>query len=283
MRRVPKINFTIGDETVPYTPSSIDRFFWAKGVKLFGYTNQQWQLAGIINSVAHSLAAVTCIILSIFVKGFPIVLPLIFSIAAVTSLVATSWNYRRIKKGTISEIRLSTSGRKLLYRLGQHIGWHDHDAPHNNRGNPWATWWQQIVGIKTAADILTPKGSELLEAGCSEYNRLTGLLKLAKDSKGRSSTLIPQIQVASDEAMVSLISQVALMEETPESQTAVISQCQMQIEKLHELGERFEEILSGPITLVDRLSSTTVMDNLLDQLRMEAQAHEELRIMDRQD
>ena len=283
MRRIPKINFSIGDDSAPYTPSSIDRFFWSKGVRIFGYSTHQWQLAGTIVSVSHSIAAGVFIILSLTIKGFPNVLPLIFGIAAIASLGGTFWNYRRIKRNTPSEIRISSSGRKLLYKIGQHIGWHDHDSPHNARGNPWATWWQHLVGVKTAADILTPKGAELLEAGCTAYNRLTGLLKLAKDSKGRSSTLTPQIQAASDEAMVSLVNQIALMEETPESQTAVVSQCQLQIDKLHELGERFEEILSGPITLVDRLSSTTVMDNVLDQLRMEAQAHEELRIMDRQE
>lgn len=122
-----------------------------------------------------------------------------------------------------------------------------------------------------------------MEEGCNEYNRIAGLLKLAKDSKGRSTNMAPQIQAASDEAMVSLINQVALLEENPETQNAILSQCQSQNQKLKELANRYEEILSGPITLEDRLSSTTVMDSVLDQMRLEAQAHEELRIMDRQD
>ena len=191
--------------------------------------------------------------------------------------------YRRSRKNSQSEIRISAGGRKLLYKIGQHIGWHDNDAIHNNRGNQWATWWTQFIGQKTASNVMTPRGAEILEAGCSEYNRISGLLKLAADSKGRSSTITPQIQVASDEAIMSLINQVALLEDTPETATAIVSQCQMQIEKLRELGNRFEEMLTGPITLADRLSSTTVMDSVLDQLRMEAQAHEELRTLDRQD
>ena len=78
--------------------------------------------------------------------------------------------------------------------------------------------------------------------------------------------------------MISLINQVAMLEETPETQTAIIAQCRSHVSKLEELAERFEEILSGPVTLADRLSSTTVMDNVLDQMRLEAQAHEELRM-----
>ena len=283
MRRGPRISVNIGGSEPLPEPSSIDRYFWSKGVKLFGYTSQQWQLAGIINSVAHSLAAATFIFLSILVKGIPVVLPLIFSVAAVVSLSATFWNSRRIKKSTQSELRLSASGRRLLLRIGQHIGWHDHDAPHNQRGNQWATWWTNLVGVKTASDVLTPNGAELLEAGCAEYNRISGLIKLAKDSKGRSTTLLPQIQAAGDEAMVSLINQVALLEETPESQVAIDAQSRIQINKLHELADRYEEMLSGPVTLADRLSSSTVMDNLLDQMRHESQAHEELRTFDRQD
>ena len=283
MRRRPRISVNIGvNETLP-EPSSIDRFFWSKGVKLFGYTNQQWQLAGIINSVAHSLAAATFIILSILVKGIPIVLPLIFSVAAVISLSATFWNSRRIKRSTQSELRLSASGRRLLFKIGHHIGWHYHDALHNNRGNQWNTWWQNLVGVKTASQVMTPTGALLLESGCSEYNRISGLLKLAKDLTGRSTALLPQIKAASDEAMVSLINQVALLEEAPETQAAIDAQCRTQIDKLHELANRYEEMLSGPVTLADRLGSSTVMDNLLDQMRLEAQAHEELRTFDRQD
>lgn len=263
--------------------SSIDRFFRAKGSKLFGYIHQQWQLAGIINSIVHSIAATTFIILSVFIKGFPVALPLIFSIAAVISLTATFWNHHRNKKGTSSEVRLSANGRRLLQRIGDHIGWHDHDNPDNVQGNPWGKWWQQLVGVKTASQVMTPAGSELLKAGCNEYNRIFGLLSLANDSTGRSTALLPQIKAASDEAMISLINQVALLEEAPENHLVLDSQCRIQISKLHELADRYEEMMSGPITLVDRLSSTTVMDGLLDQMRMEAQAHEELRIMDRQD
>ncbi len=271
-----------GNEDIPQ-PSSIDRFFWAKGVRLFGYSNHQWHLAGIINSIAHSIAAVIFIALSLLSKGFPVVLPIIFSTAAVVSLVGTFWNYRRMRKGVQSEVRLSGSGRKLLFKIGQHIGWHDHDSINNMRGNQWGMWWARVVGVKTASQVLTPVGAQLLEAGCIEHNRISGLLKLAKGSTGRSTTLLPQIQAASDEAIVTLINQIALHEEAPETQSVIESQSQIQIEKLHELADRYEEVISGPVTLADRLSSTTVMDNVLDQLRLEAQAHEELRIMDHQE
>lgn len=277
------VNINLPGEVEPKQPSSIDRFFWARGVKILGYSGNSLQMAGIILSITHSLAAIVFTILSLTVKGFPHVLTIIFSLAAFICVSGTVWSYFRNKRMIQSEIRITMSGRRLLYRIGQHIGWHDHDAAYNNRGNPWHAWWQNLIGVKTASNVLTPAGAELLEAGCTEYNRISGLLKLAKDSKGRSTTLSPQIQAAGDEAMISLINQVSLLEEAPETQAAIYSQCKTQIDKLHELADRYEEMLSGPVTLADRLSSTTVMDNVLDQLRLEAQAHEELRIMDHQD
>ena len=252
-------------------------------MKLVGYAGPSMLTAGSILSISQSLAAITFIILKVLIHGFPLALPVIFSGVAVGCVTTTAIGYLRNRKSNTSEVRISAGGRKLLMKIGQHIGWYDHDATYHNRGNQWATWWQQVVGIKTASNVMTLAGAHIMEAGCVEYNRVFGLLKLAKESKGRSSTLTPQIQAASDEVMITLINQVALLEQTPETQAAIVSQCQSQIDKLHELADRFEEILSGPVTLVDRLSSTTVMDNVLDQLRMEAQAHEELRIMDRQD
>ena len=286
MPRGPRININLpgAPEMTPKEHSSIDRFFWQKGVKLLGYAGPSMMTAGSILSISQSIAALTFIILKVLIHGFPTSLPVIFSISAVICVGATTFGYLRNRKNNTSEVRISAGGKRLLMKIGHHIGWHDHDATYHNRGNQWATWWQQVMGIKTASNVLTPASAELMEAGCIEYNRIFGLLKLAKESSsGRSSTMTPQIQAASDEAMITLINQVALLEQTPESQGAIVSQCQSQTDKLRELANRFEEMLSGPVTLADRLSSTTVMDNVLDQLRMEAQAHEELRIMDRQE
>lgn len=266
-------------------PSSIDRFFWSKGSRFIGYSGNPWQLVGGILGGSYGLVAIIFIIVAKSTKGFPAALPIIFGILAVGTLIATLYGARRSKKSIQIEVKLSSSGRKLLYRIGQHIGWRDLEMTHGFGYSyaPRASIWRNIFGVKTAADILTPQGASVMEEGCNEYNRIAGLLKLAKDSKGRSTNMAPQIQAASDEAMVSLINQVALLEENPETQNAILSQCQSQNQKLKELANRYEEMLSGPITLEDRLSSTTVMDNVLDQMRMEAQAHEELRIMDRQD
>ncbi len=263
--------------------SSIDRFFWSKGAWLIGNPGGNWKLALAIIGGSQLLATLVFLILAVTVPGFPKVLPIIFGTVGIASFGLTYIFGKRSKQIVRPEVRISRSGRKLLYKIGQHIGWHDQSAWQTQNANPWGVWWQSVVGIKTASNVLNANSAELLEEGCADYNRIAGLLKLSKDSKGRSTNLAPQIQAAADEAMISLINQVALLEENPETQNAIFSQCQSQNQKLKELADRYEEMLSGPITLEDRLSSTTVMDSVLDQMRMEAQAHEELRIMDRQD
>ncbi len=276
------LNINLGPEKTPKEPSSIDRFFWAKSTKLFSGSFNNFGLGAWILSGALSIATVLFLILAIAAKGFPLLFPILFgSLSVIAIALAVGFEVRSRRNPLQVEVKVSSSGRKLLQRIGGHIGWYDpNGAGGNNQG--WNNWWQSVFGTKTASDILRKESGPLLEAGCSQYNRLAGLLKLAKDSQGRSSNMAPQIQAAADEAMISLINQVGLLEDNPESKNAIVSQCSGQITKLKELADRFEELLSGPTTLADRLASTTVMDNVLDQLRMEAQAHEELRFLDQE-
>lgn len=277
------LNLNLNGNEEPKKISSIDRFFWSRGNKFYGYAGNPWQLAGGVVGSTYAIAAVILLALSKKVVGFPVAIPIVFAAFAIVTLFLMRFFAKRGKNRVQHEVRISSSAKKLLYKIGHHIGWYDHQSIGHDPNNIWNSWWTSIVGVKTASNVLNPQSAELLETGCSEYNRITGLLKLAKDSKGRPSNLVPQIQAASDEAMISLLNQVALLEDNPETHGAILSHCHSQISKLKELADRYEEMLSGPTTIADRLSSTTVMDNVLDQLRLEAQAHEELRVMDRLD
>ena len=280
------MNFNINlGQTEPKakTPSSIDRFFWTKSTKFFAGSINNFGMGAWIMTTCFGIAAVLFLTMGLLIKGFPMAFTYIFSPFALASLGLAIALEMRGKKPIQSEVKISANGRRLLHKIGNHIGWYDHDHMRGYQKNAFNDWWKNMFGIKTASDVLKPKSAELLDIGCSHYNRLTGLLKLGKDGQGRSSNMAPQIQAAGDEAMMSLLNQIGLFEDNPEMENVIVSQCSGQIEKLKELADRYEEIVSGPTTLADRLSSTTVMDSVLDQLRMEAQAHEELRTMDRQD
>ena len=276
------MNIQLPGEVELKPPSSIDRFFWSKGVSMLGYRGNQWLALAIVGG-STGIATIVMTILKLCIAGFPVALPFVFGGATLMTLIFATLMYLGRRNAPQSEVKISAAGRQLLFRIGQHIGWHDQDAyqPRPNRG--WGAWWQSIVGVHTASDVMKPLSADLMEQGSAQYNRLAGLIKLGKTSKVGINTWLPQVQAAGDEAMISLINQVALLEANPETASAVEPQGRNQVANLKELADRFEEKISSPATIADRLSSTTVMDNVLDQLRLDAQAHEELRVMDRLD
>jgi hypothetical protein len=255
--------------------SSIDRFFWSTGTKFLGRYGSPGALPLFIAGGSH--CAVFLVLLTVFIttKRVPAFMPWIFFAIAAT-LLGAGYVYSRWLRSSLSpEVRLSSQAQKLLYKIGSHIGWHDQDAM-MGRSRRRSRWITSFIGSKTSAQILTASSGQALEAGCFEFNRLTGLLKLAKEKHTGNQSLIAQIRAAADEGMISLLNQIALIEESPESQSAIMKQANSQIEKLREIADRFEETLGQPTTLTDRLTSTTIIDGLLEQMRHESHARTEL-------
>jgi hypothetical protein len=253
-------------------PSAIDRFFWSRGVKLMGYNNLGWALGGYITGGIHAVLGI--IFTSLISVGFPALVGPVFLSFGIILCIATFFFLKQRKEKLAPEVKLSAQARKLLSRIGQHIGWYDQTQNSYNQGTQL---WALIAGTKTASNVMNSPGAELLEAGCFEFNRLTGLLKLGKENQGKSHNMAPAIQAATDEAIISLLNQVALLEENPETRGAIWSQAHGQIARLKELADRYEQTMTQPETIADRLSSTTIMDSVLDQLRYDSQAREELK------
>lgn len=261
-------------------PSSIDRFVWAHYNKFIGYAGSPVVLAG---GITTGILAVQTLIFSLIATfgRMPAVVPVI--LAAVTAAVAgATFTKRASMKDTISpEVRMSPAGKKLIYRIANHIGWH---SPEAYGSSPYRNfWWQSLFGRKTARNLLSTTSADLFERAAYDYNRIAGMLKLTKEAGGKANHLAPQIQAASNEAMISLINQIALLESNPETKGPIEVQCREQIRKLNELAALFESRLEEPTSIMDRLSSTNLMDNVLDQLRYEKEAQQELHIMDRED
>ncbi|HLO98122.1 MAG TPA: hypothetical protein VK171_05980 [Fimbriimonas sp.] len=261
-------------------PSCIDRFVWAHYNKFVGYTGSPMVLAGGIITGVLGLQTVIFSILAATSNASPIVPVVLASIAAAAG--GATLAKRSSMKDTISpEVRMSTAGKKLIYRIANHIGWH---SPEAYGSSPYRNfWWQSLFGRKTARNLLSTTSADLFERAAYDYNRIAGMLKLTKESGGKANHLAPQIQAASNEAMISLINQIALLESNPETKGPIEVQCREQIRKLTELAALFESRLEEPTSIMDRLSSTNLMDNVLDQLRYEKEAQQELHIMDRED
>jgi hypothetical protein len=263
-------------------PSSIDRFFWSMGGRFMGRNSATVPLGF---GIAAATQFVVCSILTIIAmtaagkSGWFWILPATFAVLGSIFLLVSYLSSRANRNNPNHvEVRLSGQARRMLYRIGNHIGWYDPksywsigEANASRQG-----WWSSLMGVKTASQILNPLSAQMLEAGCFQFNRINGLLNLVKEKGRGNESLFSQIKAAASEGMVSLLNQVALMEDNPESQSAIQHQATQQCEKLNELADRFEAMISKPETITDRLSSTTVMDNLLEQMRHESQARIEL-------
>lgn len=259
-------------------PSSIDRFFWTRGVGLFGYVRNPMALGFLIASISTLGLGVAMSGISFASGGkMPIIVGLVNILVALVFGGISFWAGRRMKNIPTTEVRLSSQARGLLTRIGQHIGWHDtsHDWD-------WATgqtgnFIANLFGNKTAANVIAAPAAALLEGACHEYNRIWGLLKIAEGSTGRAKQLVPQMRVAADEAMISILNKVSLLDKAPETQGTISAQVGQQSSKLKELADHLEALLSEPSSIADRLVSSNVMDGVLDNLRMERVAQEELR------
>lgn len=259
-------------------PSSIDRFFWTRGVGLFGYVRNPMALGFMIASISTLGLGVTMTAISYASSGkMPFIVGLANIFVALVFGGISFWAGRRAKNIPTTEVRLSSQARGLLTRIGQHIGWHDTSHDYDWATGPLGNFLSGLCGHKTASNVIAAPAAALLETACSEYNRAWGLLKIADGSTGRAKQLVPQMRVATDEAMISILNQVSLLDKAPETQGTISAQVGQQSGKLKELADHLEGMLSEPATLADRLVSSNVMDGVLDNLRMERMAHEELK------
>jgi len=259
-------------------PSSIDRFFWTRGVGLFGYVRNPMALGFLIASISTFGLGASLTAISLASSGkMPLIVGVINCIVAAIFGGISFWAGRRAKNIPTTEVRLSSQARALLTRIGGHIGWHDTSHDWDWATGQTGSFLASLFGNKTASNVMAAPAAALFDKACFEYNRVWGLLKIAEGSTGRAKQLVPQMRVAADEAMISILNQVSLLDKSPETQGTISAQVGQQSAKLKELADHLEGMLSEPATLADRLVSSNVMDGVLDNLRMERIANEELR------
>ena len=84
------------------------------------------------------------------------------------------------------------------------------------------------------------------------------------------------IMAAVDDAMVGVLNQVGTMERIPEGGTAIRSQAEADIASLKELADRVESMQAAAPKIVDHLAAPSPIQNVLDQLRQDEAARDEL-------
>ncbi len=269
-------------------PSSLDRFLWDRGIALLGFIGG-WRggnLALLINSVVQ-----TCLGIGFTIVGqvwddpsarvFQILSPISLTIGLVLGVVTV---YVRMKSRILpkSEVKLTRDAIQLVYRIMSHIGWQFDQNRFSPGANQWNQWMEHlslgaIFGRKTSSQMLRPEAFELVDRAAAQFNRASGVYKANKRSGNAAiERIVPAAQAAADEAMISIFNQIAVLERTPESSAALKKQIERDILNLTEMADRVEALAGGPATLTEQFSSTTAMQSVLEQLRYDAQAREEL-------
>ena len=264
----------------PVETSSVDRFIWDRGSGLLGYGyahDQNGPLGLYIGGVIQTVLGIAFGVIGLLgtaprATTFGVIGALEF-VVGVDMIVGGLLLQRKLGREIRTEARLTAEGRKLLTRVFQHVGWTQHQNLH--MGWNWGGWGRW--GKRTSAQVLTPESFALLEAGAFEFNRLSGLLKI--DGSRIHPTidrLRASIRAAADEAMIGIWNQVAILEKMPESRSSITRQIESDIGALREMGERVEGLQKSERTLTDRLSGTSAIDSVLDQLRLDESARAEL-------
>ncbi|MBV6457354.1 MAG: hypothetical protein HONBIEJF_00462 [Fimbriimonadaceae bacterium] len=180
---------------------------------------------------------------------------------------------RKMQEATRPETRLSAEGQRLVIKLASHVGWSSWAG--GNGGCSQRFQWS--MGRRTCSQVMHESAFELLDAAAAQYNRVSGLVQIQGAYNSPTiDKMRPAIREALNDTMIGVVNQVALLEASPETASAVRIQVIDDIAILAELGDRIETIRAQTPSLTDRLSSSSPILDVIEQLKMDEAARSEL-------
>jgi hypothetical protein len=203
-------------------------------------------------------------------------------------------NLKRRFQQSPNEPRISPEAKSFLQELMRqtHTGWNSGHGYTANRSAQAAhqahsplsqgnTVWHQLgkhwgVIPKTPADVLPRALHDLLDTACFHYNRVLGTIEGARNEPSLAK-ISQAAKNGADEAIFAVLHQSAMMHRYPETITTASRDCEEKIRALKELADGLEKMLTQPVSISDRLGYTSAMDSVLEDVRLESRAREELR------
>jgi hypothetical protein len=175
--------------------------------------------------------------------------------------------------------KLTPEARKFLTELTKQTqGWQWGQQATLPKGPP-----PKNARVVAPEDALDFNVFTILEQAAYQYNRVQGVLTATESSKDVTVLrLRKSAEVAADEAIGEVFHHAATLSKYPESMKVAEANIQARIDALSELAERLEQLCQREPSLTDRLGASTVMDSVLEDLRIDAQARQELRLSESQ-
>ncbi len=258
-------------------PSALDLFIWQRGGKIHGGGIRGMKLGFGIAGGVNLGFGVLFLALTAKQPGF-IVPASIMGFIGLGFLIATAFLFAKYRNRD-NEVRLTKEGSQLLYRLVNHVGYMN---PHQYSGARYGSPWHRFWGIKTASNMLSKQGFDILESAAGQFVRINAQVELDANGLKRLSRNSGAVRLAAEETMITLINQVALLEQHPESLGAIADIAKKEIAKMVELGDRIEQSITGEDSLLGMHRGGSAIDGVLENLRMEQDALDEIRYSQRE-
>lgn len=138
--------------------------------------------------------------------------------------------------------------------------------------NTWGP--NQPAVMKCSKEVLNDRAYALLEDAARECNRIQACITGSANQALQRRAM--DLAAASDEGMAQVLQQASLLDRFPESGQAVEASARNRIEALKEIAERLEALHVREPLLTERMGSTSTVDRVLDDLRLENLARQEL-------
>lgn len=172
-----------------------------------------------------------------------------------------------VRQGS-NRTKLTPEGRTLFDKLSKQV-----------RVPKSASWWDMeflsALFPHTTRQFVGEEEFALLDTAAFHYNRVLGVIE-AHEAHSGVARIAAGARAAADEAMVAIFNLVGQVHKAPEIAPTLRGSATAQIAALKELGDRLQEIVAAPPSLTDKLGSTSAMDAVLEQLRMDEIARREL-------
>lgn len=261
--------------------SSLDRLMWEKGSSLVngvhGYRGGFLALG--INSLVQGTLGFVFTILGLTLPSsesgpFLVIGPIMLTIGAGLGIAAYFLG-RKIAKLQKPQAKLSMDGSRLVIRILSHIGWANMNS--FRYGATTSPWLWSFGGRRTSEQVLSPAAFNMLDRCAQEVLRILGSLNSGTPIRAQGlESLKPSILAAVDDTMIGILNQVGTMERIPEGGSAIRAQVEADIASLKELADRVESMQAAVPRIVDHLAAPSPIQNVLEQLRQDQAARDEL-------
>jgi hypothetical protein len=117
---------------------------------------------------------------------------------------------------------------------------------------------------------------DLLEEATAEYHAIQGTLRIEQGSSQALIRSSQRISRAAEETLGQILHNAAILVQYPESSLTTRDVMSLQLGSLYELARHVDVIASAEPSLADRLTSQSLMDVVLEEMRMDERTRSEL-------